>query len=409
MRISQLIRLAWRSVTGHSGRSALTVLGVLISVATVVALVTLGGGLQAELAGDIAGDASTVNVWAGPTDGSRYPGGGARPVFTDSDVSHIESMSGVARVETRSYPRISSLTAGNSTVEGQQVVAVNPAYFTANDVGQGRVFENDTREIMLNPAAAKRFETNVSVGDTIRLGGPAGNTSATVVGVLADSQAHDPFDGLGEKPRVYVPNDPFYGGGGATAATDQRRYPVLFVVAERAEQTETVSTRVQSYLETSSDAASNLPSEYAFSLRTNDEFLTVLLDVIRTVAAFILGVAVISLVIGGIGIANTMLVSVLERTHEIGVMKSIGARRSDILIVFFVESLLLSTGGSLLGACIGVVTGFIGSMVIDVPFVIPWRWSALVVGMGITIGAIAGLYPAWRAATIEPVDALQAD
>lgn len=408
MRVSHLVRLAWRSITGHYGRSALTVLGVLISVATVVALMTLGGGLQAELAGDIAGDASTVNVWAGPTDGAKYLGGGARPVFSDRDVERIEAMEGVERVGTRGYLRTRSLTIGNSTVDGQQVVAVSPAYFSSTDIGAGRVFEQGKQEVVLNPAAAERFDGNVSVGDTVRFDGPDGTTNATVAGMLTDSQAQDPFDGLGEKPRVYVPSSQFPGLS-VTDENGERRYTVLFVVAERAGQTEAVGSQVETYLETDSDAMASLPEDYAFSLRTNDEFLSVLLDVVRTVAAFVLGVAVISLIIGGLGIANTMLVSVLERTHEIGVMKSVGAHRSDVLIVFFIESVLLSTGGSLLGVFIGLLTGFVGSTLIDVPFVVPWLWSGLAVGIGIVIGALAGLYPAWRAATVEPVEALHAD
>ena len=409
MRASQTVRLAWRSIGGHAGRSALTVLGVLISIATIVALVTLGAGLQAGLAGDIAGDASTINVWAGPADGAENPGGGARPVFSERDVERIEAIEGVKRVGTRGYPRVESLTINNSTVDGQRVVAVDPAYFSSGEFRRGRAFRGGVREVVLNPAAAARFETNGSVGDTIVLERPSGNTTATVVGVLEDSQAQDPFDGLGAKPRVYVPTEPFYGAADGSGGGDGRRYPVLFVVAERAEATEAVSDRVRTYLKTESDAAARLPEGYAFSLRTNDEFLSLLLDVLRTVAAFVLGVAVISLVIGGIGIANTMLVSVIERTHEIGIMKAVGAQRRDVLAVFFVESLLLSAIGSSLGVVAGVATGYVGSVAIDVPFVVPWAWVGVALVVGIAVGGLAGLYPAWRAARTEPIEALRTE
>lgn len=407
MRVSQTVRLACRSVGGHLGRSALTVLGVLLSVATIVALVTLGAGLQVGLTGDITDDASTINVWAGPAGGAENPGGGARAVFSDHDVERIEGIEGVQRVGTRSYPRIGSLTINNSTVTGQRVVAVDPAYFSSDEFRRGRAFHGDAHEVVLNPAAATRFETNASVGETVVMTRPNGTTTATVVGILSDSQAQDPFDGLGAKPRVYVPTDPFYG---AAASGDRGRlYPVLFVVAEHADTTEAVSDRVRTYLRTESEAAARLPDGYVFSLRTNDEFLTVLLDVLRTVAAFVLGVAVISLVIGGIGIANTMLVNVIERTHEIGIMKAVGAHRRDVLSVFFVESLLLSTVGSLLGIVVGVATGYVGSIAIDVPFVVPWTWVGVALAVGIAIGGLAGLYPAWRAARTEPIEALRTE
>jgi putative ABC transport system permease protein len=410
VRVGQLVRLAWRSIRGHWGRSALTALGVVISVATIVALVTLGAGVQAGLAGDIAGDASTINAWAGPSGGAENPGGNAAPVFTDEDVEAIEEIEGVRRVGTRGYASVQQLTIGESTIDHQQVVAVRSAYFSPDEFERGEPFEDGAQEVVLNPAAAKRFEGGVDVGDTVELEKPDGTRTGTVVGILEDSQAQDPFDGLGEKPRVYVPTDPYYDRTAEGAGEDgQQVYPVLFVVAESADATSTVSDRVEEYLATESEASELLPADYEFSTRTNDEFLDVLLELLETVGAFILGIAVISLVIGGIGIANTMLVSVIQRTHEIGIMKAVGAKRRDVLFVFFVESILLSTVGSLVGLLAGVGTAYVGSRAIEVPFVIPWQWLAVALAVGMGVGGLAGLYPAWRAATTEPISALHAE
>ena len=410
MRAARTLRLAWRAVRSDSVRSVLTVLSVAISVATVVALVALSASLQVGLAGDIAGDASTVNVWAGPADGPENPGSGRQAVFTDRDVNRIESLESVERVGVRGSARVGAITIGNSTVRRQRVVAVQSAYFSSDEFQSGRPFEDGARQVVLNPAAVERFESNVSVGDTVKLKRPNGTERATVVGTLEDSNAQDPFDGLGEKPRVYVPVDPYYD---RTVAGENGRsrqaYPVLFVVATDATSADAVSKRTRAYLHEESDAVAGLPDGYEFSLRTNEQFLDLLLDLLQTVARFTLAVAGISLAVGGISIANAMFISVIERTREIGTMKAVGAQRRDVLLIFLTESVLLSTLGSVLGILVGVGAGLVGTVAINLPFVVPWRWIAVALGVGIGVGSLAGLYPAWKAATVDPITALQAE
>jgi putative ABC transport system permease protein len=164
---------------------------------------------------------------------------------------------------------------------------------------------------------------------------------------------------------------------------------------------------IEAYLSTESDARQLSAADTELVARSGSDFVDSISDVIEQITRFVTGIGVISLVVGAIGIANVMLVSVTERTREIGIMKAVGARNRDVMGVFLIEAGLLGTLGSLLGVPLGLLVGFGATRYADVGFALAPSWMVLAVVVGIVVGVVAGLYPAWRAARVDPIDALR--
>ncbi len=143
------------------------------------------------------------------------------------------------------------------------------------------------------------------------------------------------------------------------------------------------------------------------TLQTSTELLQQLEDILGLLQNFIVGIAAISLVVGSIGIANIMLVSVTERTREIGIMKAVGAQNRDVLGLFLTEAVILGAIGAVLGTVLGLAVGYLGAWYIELPLVYPYEYVALAIAVGILVGVASGLYPAWQAARTDPIDALR--
>lgn len=405
------LRMSWRSVRGHQLRSALTALGVVIGVAAVITFVTLGVSLRADILGQMAGDqAPNVYVWAGPPAGSGGPGSGAQPVFTEYDVNNLRDLQGVETVIPRGAVLTSALTYRGDTVATNGVAATSPEYFSSGDIAIGRSFTPGKREVVINPLAARMFDENVSVGDNVTIELSNGQSvEVTVVGMLKRSSGLGPFEGFATQPRVYAPMNPFYGSTiqSPNSGTTQRVYPLVTVVAEDPQSVPEVQDRVSTYLNNSSDANTLKPNAYVFEVQTNEELLDQLREVLNTLTRFITGIAVISLIVGSIGIANIMLVSVTERTKEIGIMKAVGAQKRDVLQLFLTEAIILGVLGSVVGTGLGIVGGYVATTLLDLPLIFAFEWFGIAVVVGLAVGTFAGLYPAWSAMRVDPIDALR--
>jgi putative ABC transport system permease protein len=415
MDVRESFRMAWRSIRGHRLRSTLTTLGVIIGVAAVITFVTLGASLQGAIVGEVAAQQSpAMTVTAGPAGSQQGPGaGGGQAVFTERDVEQLRAIEGVESVVPQGTAALSGVTYRDQTIAFEGLTATTPAYFDQSGQGNfsaGGPFASGQREVVLNQRAATLFATNVSVGDTVTVARPSGRTlNATVVGVLESSGGGGFGPQAGARPQVYGPLDPFYETRLTSPTTDERQsvYPQLTVVATDYERVEAVQERVTTYLEVESDATQLLPDSYELSVQTNEEMVDQIQSVLNTFTGFITGIAVISLVVGAIGIANIMLVSVTERTKEIGIMKAVGAQNRDILQLFLVEAVLLGLIGALAGTAVGALAGYGATEVIGLPLEFPIRWVGIAAVVGIGVGVVAGLYPAWNGAKTDPIDALR--
>ena len=410
MEVGETLRMATRSVRSHKLRSALTVVGVVIGIASVVTFATFGASVKADIVSDV-GSSSASNVYVLPTEAGDEGGlgGVGQPVFTAHDVRELRAIDGARAVVPRGNVPVSELGFGNDSVSRTQILATTPRAFPNDSVVEGRAFRLGANEVVINQAANDTFERNLSVSDSLTITLSNGTQrQVAVVGVVNRTVGDLPFSSFAGGAQFYVPIDPFYDQtveSPATAAT-QRAYPQVTVVADP-ERIDGVQERVGDYLTESSDAAELVPESVVPSAETSGDFVERVESIIDRVTRFVTGVGVIALVVAAVGIANIMLVSVAERTREIGVMKAMGARSRDVMGLFLTEATLLGVVGAVVGLPLGVVVAYGATLYAEVSFTPAYDWFVIAVVVGMLVGVLAGLYPAWRAARIDPIDALR--
>ncbi|WP_132058648.1 ABC transporter permease [Halorussus amylolyticus] len=418
MNIAESVRISWRNIREHKLRSTLTTLGVIIGVAAVITFVTLGASLQQDIIGTVAGgNAATMYVTAESPGEGQVPsiGGGGQAVFTEHDVEQIRQLEGVEMAAPESGIAASSMSYNNSSVARQWVTVSTPEYFQVRGISfiEGRPYTVGEREIVLNRPAARMFGGgNVSVGENVTFTRAANGEqlNATVVGIV-EATGEEGIAGFGQgpQPRVYAPTDPYYGRTVYSPSERERQqvFGRILVMADGPASVDAVQGRVYNYLGGESDARGHKSREYNFQVTTQEQIITQVRQLTSTFTAYITGIAVISLIVGSIGIANIMLVSVTERTREIGIMKAVGAQSRDVLQLFLLEAVMLGVLGSALGAAVGLLGGYLGAEAIGLPLAFQPIWFGAAVLVGVVVGVLAGLYPAWDASKTDPIDALR--
>ncbi len=413
MNVRQSFAMSWRSIRDHKLRSVLTTLGIIIGVGSVITFVTLGASLQAAVVGQVTAEANpSIVASVGPPSSNDGPGGprvrGVRcrcsPNTTSSSCGDSPTSIPSCHRGTCRFPRIAH---EGQTIGWESVTATTPDSFAADSFESGRTFTSGEDEVALNEPAATLFSTNVTTGDTLTLQFDSGPRNVTVVGILNASATASAFGAA--QPHIYVPTDPFYGTTVKSPATGERQqaYPQVTVQAVDYDHVDSVQPAVKSYLSNESDASQLKPASYEVSLQTNQQLVDQIQEVIGTFTSFITGIAVISLIVGAIGIANIMLVSVTERTREIGIMKAVGGQKRDIIQLFLVEAVILGVIGSVVGTVVGIAGGYAAAQAIGFDLAFAPKWFVIAIVVGIGVGLVSGLYPAWNAARIDPIDALR--
>jgi putative ABC transport system permease protein len=405
------VRMSARAITGHRLRSALTIVGIVIGIATVIAFASFGASVQSDVIGEFQ-DTSASEIYVisggGFFSGSGPPGSGTgltSPVITTFDLEQIDAIDGTRAVIPRGSVPISSLTYRNETVTPGTLTATKAAAFEEAIV-EGEAFESGKREIVINQDAASQFEANVSVGSTVEISRES-STTFRVVGITSGPRG-GVSDFAPPGPEFYVPVDPNYRTvqNSPTLGIDQRAYSTVTVVADAKQITE-IKEAIEQYINTESDAIRLAGDNSEVAVQSTEDVIGGIQSVLQDITRLITGIGVLALVVGAFGIANIMLVSVTERTKEIGIMKSVGATNREIIGLFLAESVLLGSAGAVIGIPVGLGVGYGGALYADVGFTLPYGWVLIAISMGITIGIIAGLYPAWRAARVDPIEALR--
>lgn len=407
MRTSDLVASAGRALRANPMRSALTALGVIIGVASVVAMVALGSGAQAQVERSIASLGSNLLI---VVPGAQRSGGGVRgqaggwDSLTLGDAQAIaEQVEGVVAVAPAQRTRTQVIAGGlnwNPQVEG-----VTPEYLLACDwsVSQGRMFDETEerqarRVVVLGATVARELFPNIDpVGETVRMNGG----SFEIVGILA-SKGQSGF-GMDQDDIVLAPLTTVK----RRISGRQRRADTVSQISVKAASEDLLPAVEQQVTDILRQRHRTVEGEDDFTVQNLSSITETAAQTTQVFTYLLGGISAVSLLVGGIGIMNIMLVSVTERTREIGLRKALGARQSDILHQFGLEAVTLSVAGGIVGLALGVLGAWLMTSLFSLPLVIAPQNAILAIGFSGLVGVLFGAYPAWRAAQLDPIEALR--
>ena len=408
MRLSDILQSALRGVTSNKLRSILTLLGVLIGVASVILLMAVGNGSAAKIRAAITSlGTDTITVRANGGGASSSSSGLTLAVSKQLQDAGLGHVSQVVPQATTSL----TVTSAGASEDSISIIGTSADYFTVSTakVASGSAFTADDVAsaskvaVIGSTLATELFPTGSALGQSISIDG----SPFTVVGILATQSSVGFSDPNSEVIAPITRVQRSYTGFGAVSSLLVQAKDSDSVAAAEGEVTVElnqllgVSTTTASAASTTSRFGSSAP----FTVTDQSSLLETQAESADSFTALLAAVAAISLLVGGIGVTNVMLVSVTERTREIGIRKAIGAGKGDIVGQFLIEAVLLS----LFGGIVGVLVGLVGSRFTIVgvhPVVAPYS-VGLAFGVAVAVGLFFGLYPASRAASLRPIDALR--
>jgi putative ABC transport system permease protein len=404
--VTETVRVALGGLGANKLRTGLTVLGLMIGVGSVIVLIAVGTGSSAAVESRIDSLGSNVLlVQPTPTLGGLRGGGASSSSLTVADADALQNRFTAPDVKSAS-PVVNAngvtLTYNGTTYSPSSFYGTTPSYQAAHSytIADGAWFtaaaeRAHTRDLVVGPTVVSELFAGANpVGDTVQVNG----TNFTVVGVTNSkgSNGTSDQDDVAVAPLTAV-QDTLSGYGSISSITVQAKSRQQLNAA----QTEVTDILTQRHPTTGTSTTSTA----SFNVINQGSILQTSTASSKVFTTLLGEVAAISLLVGGIGVMNIMLVSVTERTREIGIRKAVGARRSDILIQFLVEAVLVS----LFGGIAGVIAGIVGSQfkIAGVqPSIAPYS-VALAFGASVVIGLFFGTYPAGRAASLRPIEALR--
>jgi putative ABC transport system permease protein len=435
MKFADILKLSLNGLTHRGLRSWLTILGIIVGVAAVIAMLSIGAGMSQSMKSQMSNfgaDVLTVSVGRtrafGPDSGftDRFqPGSGGppgtqagtstttedTPTLTDTDILAISTADGVDTV--------SGIISGQATVQylAQTVTVtvegIEPSAWndmTTSELASGRFLESgeSTSILIGNSVANGMFEYNLTVDTQIRIG----SKTFTVVGILAESGTGS----FGGDDRTIFMS--IQAGREIVTDLDSNEYSSIQVKVTDTNAVDQIIENVQQVLYTSRMVTSDTAD---FTVTSPTSMLETIQSTMATLTFFLTGIAAISLLVGAIGIANTMFMSVMERTRLIGILKSIGTRNSEIMKLFLAESGIIGLMGGLLGIFLGfIVVGIISSVGINIMGIgrMGTNTSVAIVTpelivfallFSTIIGIVSGLIPARKAASLQVVEAMRSE
>ena len=405
MDIFELILESLNTLTVNKLRTGLATLGIVIGIASVIALISLGQASQKQIQDQIQSLGSnllTVSPGSSRGAGNVRGGIGSVSTLTLDDAKSISTSSQVNTIRNVSpeYSTRTQVVAGRNNTN-TTVLGVMPAYSSVRklNVSSGSFItqkdvEGLSKVAVIGPqVASDLFGTNNVVGKSLRIN----NINFTIIGISV-SKGGTGFQN--QDDQVWIPL--------TTAQKVVFGVSNISSIAMEANSPEVMTTAQDQvgYLLLSRHKI-NDPTKADFTIFSQNDILNTASSVTGTFTSLLSGVAAISLVVGGIGIMNIMLVTVTERTREIGLRKALGAKRKSIITQFLIESTILTGVGGLIGMVVGIFSSWVITKISSLPFAVSISSVMLAVVVSVVIGIIFGWYPARKAAKLQPIEALR--
>jgi putative ABC transport system permease protein len=405
-----LFGVAVRGFSRHRMRALLTALGIIIGVGAFIAMVAIGRGASAMVSQQIASMGTNMLIVSGGASnigGARGGSGStASAALTDEDVDAIAQAVPSVRWAAPLVSTNAQVVWGGANW-ATSITGTTPEYLDIRNwsVDTGEFFT--TRDIQAGAKVCVLGRTVVDqlfgdddpIGEFVRVR----TISCQVLGILAKKGQNQM--GQDQDDVILVPyttlRRKLFNAGGAQANAVSR----ILLAATSADTTKTATTAVQELLRQRHHTVEGDPADP--SVRDLSEFAKVAQETTETTTLLLASIAAVSLVVGGIGIMNIMLVSVTERTREIGIRMAIGARARDILAQFFVEAILLTVLGGIIGMVLGTLTARILSAARGWPTLLGWQSYVMGFAFSTIVGVLFGFYPALRASRLDPIEALR--
>ncbi len=395
--IGNALLLALREIRRNLLRSALTTLGIIIGIAAVIIMVTVGNGVTAKVSEQISSLGSNLlMVRAG---GRGLAGTAVKPFSLDDakaisqQISHLNA---VAPSASKSTTAIFGNKNWSTTITGMTdayIIATNWVIRDGREFSQSELRSGSMSCIIGNTVWKELFAEQTALGSKIRLN----NLSCTVVGILkAKGQAF----GRDQDDTILIPLRAFQ-----RRIAGNQDISMISVSVDEGYATEKIQKQAQQLLRDRRHIAGNEDDDF-FILDTK-EITATLTGTTKILTSLLGAVAAISLLVGGIGIMNIMLVSVTERTREIGTRLAIGALEREVLLQFLVEAMALSCLGGFIGIVLAIVASILIANAIEVPFILDLGIIFIASLFSAAVGVVFGYFPARRAAQLDPIEALR--
>ncbi len=415
MKLSRILNLSFNMLLHSKLRSWLTIIGIVIGVAAVVSIISIGQGLQQSVNSQISGlGQNIITITAG---GSRAAGGGfgggssglnTLPL-SDKDIQTLKLVPGISYISGVLSGRATIYhNAQNASISITGVDTSDFSTFVTTSLTSGRVFNTgETGSVVIGShIASNLFSTPLEVGSTLDIN----NNIYRVIGILSSSSGFG-----GSDSAVYMSLTDARNVLGNTITLTSNQYSEIEVAVADVNTINDTSNSITSALINERHSNPNKPDFTVTSALALEQTFSSLTS---TITLFLGLIAAVSVLVGSIGVANTMFTSVLEKTKDIGIMKAIGAKNSDILLIFLINSGMLGFVGGAIGILVGagissILPAVLGSS-LGLPgsrggFTTALSFSLLFFSLlfSVVIGMVSGAIPAWRASKLKPVDALR--
>lgn len=415
------MRLSFEGLRSNKMRSLLTMLGIIIGIAAVIGILTVGDGLSSSITGTMSGmGASTISISLREKE-SDIPMAGMMGVMSTPDDGDLISEEMILEMQKRYADDISAISLSESAGSGRakdgrlyanvSITGVNNGYFTAEDMDllAGRFLEDRDDEggrmvcVASDKLVGNMFggDLQAALGSEISVEAGADRLRLRIVGVYKyEASAFFIYTGSDRdlSTALYIPLSVAKRLSGSGDG-----FSNITVLARADADSASVAARLEDFL----GRYYRRNDDYTISATSMESIIASVNDMMGTLSIAIAVIAAISLLVGGIGVMNIMLVSVTERTREIGTRKALGATNANIQMQFVVESAMICLVGGVIGIILGAAFGYLGSTLLGVPTLPDLGSVALAVGFSLAVGIFFGYYPASKAAKMDPIEALR--